>query len=268
MKVISTVEEVKREINERNDNYVYRGYVNKSQLVPTLGRYKLREHEHQLLKEFISLSVFESQLSLTTLSQVIELAQHYGIPTRFLDWSYDIKVALYFALERYKEVNEPAYIGILNTDNIAVLDKFNTQLIDLGSLTLGQLGEYTVDEISTLSIHKDGAIRHIKDGRFILYDLFIAKLNEYYLNPNVSLAENKRIVEQKGCFTTSRDLDGKFLPDIVLKLDLSSEDKKEILEYINKVRVDNNEPEFFPELTGVYLELEKGCKNIVDKYRV
>lgn len=31
--------------------------------------------------------------------EIISLAQHYGIPTRALDWSYDFKVALYFAVE-------------------------------------------------------------------------------------------------------------------------------------------------------------------------
>lgn len=29
----------------------------------------------------------------------MSLAQHYGIPTRLLDWSYDYKSALYFALK-------------------------------------------------------------------------------------------------------------------------------------------------------------------------
>ena len=31
--------------------------------------------------------------------EVISLAQHYGVPTKVLDWTYDYKVALYFALK-------------------------------------------------------------------------------------------------------------------------------------------------------------------------
>ena len=31
--------------------------------------------------------------------EVISLAQHYGIPTRALDWSYDYRAALYFAVK-------------------------------------------------------------------------------------------------------------------------------------------------------------------------
>lgn len=37
--------------------------------------------------------------------EIISLAQHYGIPTRALDWSYDFKVALYFAVEDILENN-------------------------------------------------------------------------------------------------------------------------------------------------------------------
>lgn len=37
--------------------------------------------------------------------EIISLAQHYGIPTRALDWSYDFKVALYFATEDILENN-------------------------------------------------------------------------------------------------------------------------------------------------------------------
>lgn len=268
MKVINSIEDIKWYMNHDNENNVFRGYVNNSQLIPTLGRYNLGEYEHQLLREFVGLSVFKNKLTISTLSQVIELAQHYGIPTRFLDWSYDIKVALYFALERHKEDDEPAFIGIINTDNIAVLGNFTTQLIDLDSLTLGELDEYSLGEVSTLSIHNEGAICHIKEGRFTLYDLFIDKLNEYHLNQSVSLAENKRIVEQKGCFTTSRDIIGMISPDVVLKLEFTSDQKKEVLEYINVIRKENNEPNFFPDLSGVYLELEEGCKRIMDKYQV
>lgn len=37
--------------------------------------------------------------------EIISLAQHYGLPTRALDWSYDFKVALYFAVEDILENN-------------------------------------------------------------------------------------------------------------------------------------------------------------------
>ncbi len=58
--------------------------------------------------------------------ELISLAQHYGVPTRALDWSYDYKVSLYFAIK-----------NILNKDylcnekpNNAILWAFNYKSIE------------------------------------------------------------------------------------------------------------------------------------------
>ena len=52
--------------------------------------------------------------------EIISLAQHHGLPTRALDWSYDFKVALYFAVK-----------GILDeNDEDCVLWAFNYKLVE------------------------------------------------------------------------------------------------------------------------------------------
>lgn len=143
MIVINTAEEVKNLIEEVKSGLVYRGYVNNDQLIPTISRYGLEDLEHQMLKEFINLPVIQKKVSLDTLSQVIELAQHYGIPTRFLDWSYDIKVALYFALEWHKENDDPSYIGILHINDIPNVENIKTLLEDIDPISLEDLDDYT-----------------------------------------------------------------------------------------------------------------------------
>ncbi len=51
----------------------------------------LREYEEWISPDFYELT---------------SLAQHYGIPTRLLDWSYDIMISLYFAISGLKDLKE------------------------------------------------------------------------------------------------------------------------------------------------------------------
>lgn len=50
------------------------------------------------------------------LYDITALAQHYGIPTRLLDWTYDINIAIYFAImglyEENITINEDDFINI------------------------------------------------------------------------------------------------------------------------------------------------------------
>ena len=62
--------------------------------------------------------------------ELISLAQHYGVPTRALDWSYDYKVALYFAV---KNILNKDYLCNEKPKN-AVLWAFNYKYLDIDYL--------------------------------------------------------------------------------------------------------------------------------------
>ncbi len=99
------------------------------------------------------------------LYETAALAQHYGIPTRLLDWSYDPYVALYFAIKGSldsKEKKENLAVWALNKDEIAFL-KPTTHRISIDFITPhyssnpninSQKGLFTLCPIKVLSNHE------------------------------------------------------------------------------------------------------------------
>lgn len=60
------------------------------------------------------------------LYELAALAQHYGLPTRLLDWTYNILIALYFAISGRMRKEEKSY----QSDNI-IIWAFDTNMIGL-----------------------------------------------------------------------------------------------------------------------------------------
>lgn len=53
--------------------------------------------------------------------ELFALAQHYGIPTRFLDWTYDMYVACFFAFRNaYKKITLTSNNSITQKDNVVI----------------------------------------------------------------------------------------------------------------------------------------------------
>lgn len=57
----------------------------------------------------------------TDLQETAALAQHYGVPTRLLDWTYDIYISLYFALRGAIEQDGNLVIWALNKEYLSFL---------------------------------------------------------------------------------------------------------------------------------------------------
>jgi len=92
--------------------YVFRGHSNENdyKLVPGIFRKRKMEdkancwteafsqNEFEILNDFICESCgYMKDVAVTDISAWLEIAQHFGVPTRLLDFTYNSLVALYFA---------------------------------------------------------------------------------------------------------------------------------------------------------------------------
>lgn len=109
-------------IRNQKSYWIYRGHIEASwSLQPSLERYCMdfcgnladaKELERRFMREFRRryhhYSIHAPQIDRRI--EWLSLMQHYGAPTRLLDWTYSIYVALYFAIEKKnksKNENEP-----------------------------------------------------------------------------------------------------------------------------------------------------------------
>jgi hypothetical protein len=107
---------------------IFRGATDENHaLIPSLGRDTkentggdIQSLEENMLTEFKRLTVPILQKPPQKDFEWLFLAQHYGLPTRLLDWTSNPLVALFFAVERKDDLN-----GVLYYLQHAVTDQYH-----------------------------------------------------------------------------------------------------------------------------------------------
>ncbi len=136
-------------------SYVYRGLENKKyQLTTTLNRLGESHLEKHLLRNFRKYSQIEDE-GKSSVWNWLALAQHHGLPTRLLDWTYSPLVALHFATSNFLNFEKDGAIWAVNyvdsmkylPDQLAVIIEaegshiFTAEMLDRAVQSLPGLSE-------------------------------------------------------------------------------------------------------------------------------
>lgn len=88
---------------------LFRGQSQDFPLIPKLGRLNfkdsMKDTESKMVEEFKRTSLSLTEIRPEDHWDVLALAQHHGLPTRLLDWSFSPLVAIWFAVENIPKNN-------------------------------------------------------------------------------------------------------------------------------------------------------------------
>ncbi len=115
------IEKIEDLIKQKGENkhVVFRGQNTDEPLKPKLGRVKLRNSKSSKSPEVLLFEEFKrsyyplAEFKPNNDLDLLALAQHHGLPTRLLDWSYNALIALWFAVSKETKKNQNAVVYLL-----------------------------------------------------------------------------------------------------------------------------------------------------------
>ncbi len=270
---------IDKTILTQNGNW-YRGQSNfKYSPVPSIFRQgekfdDIQYSEKNMFREFLGLRECQDKKDFSTF-EWLSLAQHYNIPTRLLDWTENLFIALYFCLD---EANIDGALFLMDpillnkrseiTNKSFIYDYLNTHVIIRSNLSrINELREiFNLEEIK--KIMQDHDLKYKIENGFIKikgpsYSQEFRDDNWFFRTIKNPIAvrpmqQNERLFFQKGMFTLhgGKMLNGieiieskkieDLLGDDLIKIKIPNISKASLRAELERIGI--NESTIFPEL--------------------
>lgn len=213
--------------------------------------------ENNLIRNFKKYASLEIR-NQDNIWEVISLAQHHNLPTRFLDWSYSPYVALHFATEDYSSDKDGIIWCVKYSDSIKFLPKKLKE-----SLKKHRTTSFSVDTLVDVvdSLEKLNTMQKIKDSdelrKFALF-----------LEPH---SIDSRIINQYALFMFMSDNNqniGEWLEENVEVKKIIIPRNKKLLFRDKLDQMNMNERIIYPGLDGLCIWMRRNYANASEMYKV
>lgn len=217
--------------------------------------------ERDILKSFIQEASCYVSLPSSQLLQWAEYAQHYGAPTRFLDWTGNPLVALYFACKDKSNCN--GVVWLLHALNYDALSRL--QFWGCKSATFRQGPEDIVTDIISDILNSETTSSDIQypilytpyyvdarmsaqNSRFMVWGSKTASFEDMFASQEFQMSYREKPQTEK-CYGEKQE------KEFLYRLFVDSDCKQDILRELDTVGV--NEKTLFPGLDGIGRYIEK-----------
>lgn len=238
--MIKTVEHLNLWLEQNDNKYIYRCYKNDTQLISTLGRdskYTIAD-EKNIIVSFAEKILSAIRDEMISLSMLIGIAQHYGLPTRYIDFTDSPLIALFFGLgekDSNGAFNGTFKLCCLNKKKLPpCLEKYNTRITDIANMPIENIRDSLNKDVIELKPEENLTLQYIKSPIFDeLYSKFFEFQTKYSYIPYDSTALfNERQIKQCGHFVSVKDpyspLSGDLLEEIV-QIEFSESEVQKLL---------------------------------------
>ena len=241
------------DIKRYRANFIYRGVGDCDyDLLPKLNRVCAHnlELEESLLRNFKKYA-YADIVEYQNFWQILTLAQHHGLPTRLIDWSYSPLVAAHFATEEIENYNKDGIIWCVDYE--AIVQQLPQELKIL--LDNSQSKLFSIDMLDKVA-HNFNDLRMLSSKPFVLF-----------FEPS---SIHNRIINQYALFSVMNDSKASLI-DVLnkyeehcFKIIIPKEIKLEIRDKLDYINI--SERMIYPGLDGICKWITRKFANLGPEY--